>query len=59
MESEKKYSRGSSLAAGKTNKKRVIRSKIRRKRLLAKDEKIEEGLKKAAKAEVLLTEETG
>jgi len=52
-----KYSRGSSLA--KSRKKNVIKSKFRQKKIIQKDKKIEEGLEKASKAEILLSEQAG
>lgn len=59
MSEDKKYSRGSALGPELKNKRDVIKSKLRRKKLIQKDKKIEEGLKKAAKAEILLSEEPG
>ncbi|CAL8073039.1 unnamed protein product [Orchesella dallaii] len=52
-----KYSRGSSLA--KSKRKTVIKSNVRRKKIFQKDKKIEEGLARATKAEILLSEEAG
>ncbi|ODN05098.1 WD repeat-containing protein 46 [Orchesella cincta] len=52
-----KYYRGSSLAS--TRKKNVIKSKVRHKKIIQRDQKIEEGLAKATKAEILLSEQAG
>lgn len=52
----KKYSRGVSLDRRKQG---VVKSKVRRKKIFEKDKKIEEGLKHAARTEILLSEQPG